>query len=313
MNDKKILFIALSAALLFLTACGRMSAAPSRESAVSYDTAPAFEPSPADGDFEFAAETEEVAFGANPASQGDSSLPPSQTQERLIIRTGHLSIVVEDTEYSLAQITTLAEASGGWVVNSNVYQYSGDAKTGEITVRIPAAGFGNAIAAIKEMALDVTSESTSGQDVTDEFVDLSSRLSNLEATASRVRGFLDEARDVEDALSVNQELSRLEGDIEVIKGRMQYLSQSAAFSTLTVILTPDVLSQPIEVGGWRPQGIALEALRALLDTLQGLGRIAIWFVVYLLPMIIILGVPTWLFVRFLVRRRRRRLAATAAE
>jgi acyl-CoA synthetase (NDP forming) len=60
---------------------------------------------------------------------------------------------------------------------------------------------------------------------------------------------LDEARNVEEALAVNQELSRLESDIEVIKGRMQYLSQSAAFSTLAIDVTPDELNQPLDVGG----------------------------------------------------------------
>jgi hypothetical protein len=316
MANKKTLFITLSFLILLLGACGRSGEAAMSEQApgVSADRASTFSAA-ASGDFEVAAEAEDAAFGSSQfsGSNATSDLPQAQTRERLIIRTGQLSIVVEDTEASLAEITSLVEASGGWVVNSNLFQYSGDAKTGNITVRIPAEGFSSAINAVKALALEVTSESTSGQDVTDEFVDLSSRLSNLEATASRVRNFLDEARNVDDALAVNQELSRLEGEIEVIKGRMQYLSQSAAFSTLTISLTPDILSQPIEVGGWRPRGIALEAVRALIDTLQGLAGILIWFAIYLLPLIILLGVPTWLFVRFLVRQRRRRRAAAATE
>jgi hypothetical protein len=312
MTHKKTLFVTLILVVLLLSACGR-SGEPSMAESVSgaaADTAETFRVVSEGGDFEAAAPAGNPAFSSSNVA---SNLPPAQTQERLIIRTGQLSIVVEDTEASLAEITRLVEANGGWVVSSNVFQYSGDAKTGDITVRIPAEGFSSAVDAIKALALEVTSESTSGQDVTDEFVDLSSRLSNLEATASRVRNFLDESRNVEEALAVNQELSRLEGEIEVIKGRMQYLSQSAAFSTLTINLTPDILSQPIEVGGWRPRGIALEAIRALLDTLQGLASFLIWFVIYLLPLVILLGVPAWLFVRLLVRRRRRRQAAAVSE
>jgi hypothetical protein len=156
-------------------------------------------------------------------------------------------------------------------------------------------------------------KSTSGQDVTDEFVDLSSRLSNLEATASRVRNFLDEARNVEEALDVNIELSRLEGEIEVIKGRMQYLSQSAAFSTLTVRLTPDILSQPIEIGGWRPQGVARDAISALVNTLQGLATFLIWMAIYLLPLILLFGLPLWFLIRFIRQWRQKRRIASRAD
>ena len=255
-----------------------------------------------------------VAF-ANDSVRGEmemtdqSSAPaPAAPQERLIIRTGNLSIVVVDTETAVSQIAQMVEENGGWVVSSNLHKYSDSAKTGDITVRVPADGYTSALTAMKALALEVTSESSSGQDVTDEYVDLASRLGNLEATADRVRGFLDETETVQEALAVNMELSRLEGDIEVIKGRMQYLSQSAAFSTISVHLTPDELSQPIEVAGWRPQGVAKDALESLLGALQGLISFLIWFVIYALPLLLIIGVPIWLFVRFMRRRKRNKFA-----
>ncbi len=235
------------------------------------------------------------------------------SQERLIIRTGSLSIVVVDTETAVFQIAQMVEENGGWVVNSNLYKYSDSAKTGDITVRVPSDGYNSAMEAVKGMALDVESESSSGQDVTDEYVDLASRLGNLEATADRVRSFLNETENVEEALAVNVELSRLEGEIEVIKGRMQYLSQSASFSTISVHLTPDELSQPIEVAGWRPQGVAKDAIESLIDALQGLASFLIWFVIYALPLLLIIGVPIWLFVRFVRGRIRRRQRKAESE
>ena len=179
-----------------------------------------------------------------------------------------------------------------------------------MTVRIPAEGFQSFIDAVQLMSVEVTRISTSGQDVTEEYVDLSSRLSNLEATASRVRNFLDEAKDVEEALAVNQELSRLEGEIEVIKGRMKYLEQSAAFSTVSIELTPDILSQPIEVGGWQPQGVAKAALETLISALQTLVDIAIWFIIFILPVLLIISIPILLLI-FIIRRWRRRRKARA--
>lgn len=252
-------------------------------------------------------DTDESGFVSEPAEPGAQSLP----NERLIIRNAELNLIVADTETAIATITDMVEANGGWVVNSNVYQYNDDAKTGSITVRVPSTGFTSALEAMKGLAVEVTNESTSGQDVTDEYVDLSLQLENLEATADRVRSFLDESRNVEEALAVNVELSRLEGEIERIKGRIQFLSQSATYSTITVHLTPDVLSQPIEVAGWQPKGIAREAIEALISALQGTVSFVIWVGIYILPLGLLYGVPLWLVVRFVLRWRRRRQEATA--
>ncbi len=228
-----------------------------------------------------------------------------QVQERLIIRDGQMDIVVKDTEETAKAIGRLAVAKNGWVVNSDIYQSNG-AKSGSISIRVPAEEFEATIESIRAMALEVNSESSSSQDVTEEFVDLQARVENLEATADRVRGFLDETKNVEEALAVNQELSRLESEIESLKARMQFLSQSAALSRLTIFITPDALSQPIEVGGWRPEGVARSAIDALLQALQGLGSIIIWGGIFCLPIAILIGVPLFFIIRFGVRRFRNR-------
>jgi hypothetical protein len=237
-----------------------------------------------------------------PGDDFDTTLPVAQ--ERMIIRTGHMKIVVVDTETALANIARLAESSGGWVVSSNIYQYDERAKMGSITIRVPAESFDRVVTAVRETAVTTTRETTTSQDVTEEYVDLAARLENLEATSKRVRAFLDEARNVEEALDVNRELSRLEEQIEVIKGRMQYLSQSAAYSTLTVEITPDVLSQPLAIGGWEPQGTARAAVEALVAALQGLVNIAIWLLIFFLPLAVVLIGPPWLLIRTVRRRRR---------
>ena len=233
----------------------------------------------------------------------------AQAQERLIIRTADLSLIVTDTEESITAVTQIANGRGGWVVNSSTYQ-SGETLRGDMTIRIPAEDFDAILTQIKDSAIEVTRESITGQDVTEEYVDLSARLGNLEATADRVRSFLDETENVEEALQVNVELSRLEGDIEAIKGRLQYLSQSAAFSTITINFRPDTLSGEIQVAGWRPQGIARNAIEALLGTLQLIGSIGIWLVLYILPLLLLLGLPLYFIIRWFIRRRRARRTAS---
>lgn len=254
------------------------------------------------------------SIAATPAASSNVSgdiagtnLQIGETQERLIIRNGQMEIVVEDTEETAQAIGRLAETKNGWVVNSDISQRNG-AKEGRISIRIPAEEFDATVDSIRGMALEVNSESSSSQDVTEEFVDLEARVENLEATAARVRNFLDEARNVEEALAVNRELSRLESEIESIKARMQFLSQSAAFSSLTIFIIPDELSQPIVVGGWRPEGVARSAIDALLRALQGLGSLIIWGVIFCLPIVLLIGVPLFFIGRFGLRRYRRRQA-----
>ncbi len=300
--NKMRLAIGLLLFTLLATACG--ASARDEQYALEYDGGAEFTRE------ESLAAAEGAAFDTAEPLSNDSlteqTTLPDLPQERLIIRTGDLSLVVKDTEQTIADVERMVNAAGGWVVASDIYQYDDTAFSGSITVRIPADGYGSMMEAIKELSLEVQRESSDSQDVTEEYVDLSSRLGNLEATAARVRNFLDEAKNVEEALAVNQELSRLEEQIELIKGRMQYLSQSAAFSTISISLTPDVAAQPIEVGGWRPQGIAKEAVETLIETLQGVGSVLIWLALYLLPVGLVIGAPLWLAARFVWRWRRRK-------
>ena len=290
---KKFASIIFLASLFLLVAC-------------SADAEEAF---PADAAFySEAAEEEAASFDSGaPNVAGDvvkTTFQAQDTQERLIIREGNMNVVVEDTNVSLAEFAKLAESRGGWVVSSEVYDGGGGAKSGSITLRIPVEQFEATMSTIRRAVVEVDSESTSSQDVTEEFVDLDARVGNLEATADRVRSFLDESRNVEEALEVNRELSRLEGEIESLKARMKYLSQSAAFSLLVVYLTPDELSQPLVIAGWRPEGVARDAFEALLSTLESLGSVAIWSGVFCLPLLLIFGIPAFFIARYFYRRRR---------
>ncbi len=283
---------------ILLAACSR--AASEQQLAVERldfgESMPAEAPAYEEEALGIAADTVDQSF----ESDGQTDIP----QQRLIIRTADMSLVVTDTADAMKRIAAMAEQNGGWVVSSNVFQYDENAMSGNITIRVPAEGFNSALEALQAMAVAVQNINTSGQDVTEEYVDLSSRLANLEATADRVRGFLDETKNVEEALAVNQELSRLEEEIEVIKGRMKYLSESAAFSTISVQLTPDVLAQPIETGGWQPLIVLREAIETLVAALQSLINLLIWLVIVIAPLLLLVLLPVALVIWFVRRRKR---------
>lgn len=281
--------------------------------------------------FDMAAEESAPAFEADRAFDGDvaggsgeSQLDLPDQAERLIIRSGTLSLVVENPEASADDIAAAVAELGGWVVESNIRTVSSSSgtKRGTVNVRVPAERFDEALERFKADAIEITSESVSGQDVTEEFVDLNARLRTQQATQERVRSFLDDADTVEEALEVNRELARLDEEIERLTARIQFLSQSAAFSSIRIELTADEDVQPIEVGRWRPQGTALRAVESLIGFLQGLVDFLIQFVILWLPVLLVLFVALWLIsrtVRWLQGRgmwprlRRQARAAAPAE
>jgi len=180
----------------------------------------------------------EIIIGEKPpvilASMG---LEVGQTwaTERMIVRTAEISLVVNDVAIALDQIAGLAENLGGYVVSSTRWEQE-ERLAGIITIRVPAEDFDYAMEVLRGLAVDIAREDTSARDVTEEYVDLSAELKNLEATEEQYLRLMEKAEAVEDMLAVQKELSRTRGAIEQTKGRMQYLEQTSATSLIIVNL-----------------------------------------------------------------------------
>ena len=153
----------------------------------------------------------------------------------MIVRTGAMRLVVNDVPVALDRIAELAEDFDGYVVSSEKWK-EGERLVGRITIRVVAEHFHDAILALREMAVEVRSEETGSQDVTEEYVDLSAKLKNLEATEKEYLRLMTKAEKVEDMLGVQRELSETRGDIERTKGRMQYLERTSTTSLIEVSL-----------------------------------------------------------------------------
>lgn len=239
--------------------------------------------------------------------------------ERMVIYNADLQIAVEDPITAMEDIIQMAEAAGGFVVYSNVYQYS--SSTGRsiprasVTIRVPAGDLDSVMDAIKNLTPDpredVLSENISGQDVTSEYTDLESRLRNLEAAEEALVALMEQAQDTEDVLNVFDELTYYRGEIETVKGRMKYLEESSALSAITVEIIAKESLQPIEIAGWEPKGTVKKAVEALINTGQKLVDILIWFGIYCLPFLVPLGFGIFFLVRFFRKRRAKKLAKKA--
>jgi len=153
----------------------------------------------------------------------------------MIVRTGNLSMVVDDISTSLDKISQLAVDLGGWVVSSSKYG-TGKTVSGSISIRVPEATFNGAMDSLRAMAVDVTSDNITGQDVSEEYSDLTARLNNLEAAEAQLVVIMNKAETVEDVLAVQKELTNVRAQIESIKGRMQYLEETSSTSLVVVQL-----------------------------------------------------------------------------
>jgi hypothetical protein len=250
---------------------------------------------------------------AKPASgAGDVANAQAGDAERMIIRTADLSVVVTDAAQAQQSVTDTVNALGGYIADSSAWR-EGEQLRARMTVRVPAEKLDALLAAIKGTAVRVQQENVKGQDVTEEFTDLSAQLTNLEATEKELRELLTEVREktqkAEDVLAVYRELTTIRGEIERVKGRMQYLSTMTAMATANVELIPDVLAKPVVEPGWRPLETLKNAGRALVNTLKGLVDVLIWLVIVVLPVLILIAIPIVLIVlaiRWLRRKSRRR-------
>jgi hypothetical protein len=209
----------------------------------------------------------------------------------MIIKDAQLEMTVRDTDIALSQITMLAADDGGYVLSSKTWYVDGY-KNATLELGVPSASFEKALNTLRDLAMQVTQENTSGQDVSADYTDLQSKLNNLEATAARVRDFLKNAQTTEDSLRINGQLSELEGQIEQVKGKMNYYQGRSAVSTITVTLHPQLPTPPppaptptpTPAPDWNPGRTFTHASGVLVDMTQSLVDALIWIVVVLGPL-----------------------------
>lgn len=238
----------------------------------------------------------------------------AQNTERKVIRNANLTLETNAPEEAGRKIAAIAEAKSGFVVNAETKTSGANDSTRtsvNVNVRVPAAQFDSALAEIRQAAERVAQEKVSGQDVTEEFIDLEARIRTQKALEAQFLEIMKGARSVADALEVQKQLAEVRGEIEKVEGRRKFLENQTSFSTITVTLnTPTVFAAASTGFGaqlWRALG---DGVDAALFVVLGLIRVFL----ALLPLLILFGIPVWLIVRhFRKKWRRARLAQQIAQ
>jgi hypothetical protein len=244
--------------------------------------------------------TKSTAQQNSPSVTTDNSAAPAN---RLVVKTADLSIVVKDVNARIQAIQAMAKAMGGFVVSANVSQTFANDGTkvpqAQVVVRVPQENLDDALNQIKADTIDVQNETITGTDVTDQYVDMQSRLTAKEAAADQLTKIMQNATKTEDVLAVYTQLQQIDSDIEVLKGQIKYTEQSASLSAISVNIIAEKTIQPIQVAGWKPQGVARDAIQSLIFFWQDFVNFLIRFFLYILPVLITISIPVFLFILLL--------------
>jgi len=242
---------------------------------------------------------------------GSDTQVPAQPQERMIVKNGEIDLLVKDAGAAIDQVTQIATDNGGYVLSSQTYM-DGPVRYATLTIAVRADMFETAMRRLRQIAVKVLRELATGEDVSTEYVDLQSRLRNLEATRDRIKSFLDDAATVQEALQINQQLADIEAEIEQVVGRMTYLSGRAAFSTITVNIqeevdatptpTPTVTPTPTATPPWSLGTTIERATETQVNLGRGLLELVTWLLIVPGPYLAVLGLIGWL-IHILSRRK----------
>lgn len=236
----------------------------------------------------------------------DESMPPvavgtveNPVVARKIIRDGRMEIRVRELEQGKKEIDSLVEKYKGYYADET-FNNQDFAHGYALKIRVPAAGFDAFIAEIESGAGEVAFKNISSRDVTEEYIDLETRLKNKRNYLGRYGDLLKQARSVKDILEIEEKTRLIEEEIESAEGRLKYLNNQIDFSTLDLQISRKNdfnLNQ-------NNKGKFIDRLKlALVKGWFGLVSFAL-FVIKLWPFWIIAGMLYYLVRRFLKKRKK---------
>jgi len=233
-----------------------------------------------------------MAGGASAAASPSESLSSS---EQKIINTADLSLQVTDVRKTAESVREIAASVDGTIQSSSVSAGREDRYTCVVTIRVPSAKFEEALKSIQTLGKVLTS-SVSAQDVTEEYVDLDAQKTALTNQLAQYNRILGQAVNVSEILQVQREIERVQVELDRITGKMKYMDNRVAFSTLTIRLSEPESAVPTT--GYSVSSVISEAISGFTDTV-------VWLVILvmtLLPVIILAAAGYFIYTRWKIRR-----------
>ncbi|MGA9998153.1 MAG: DUF4349 domain-containing protein [Pyrinomonadaceae bacterium] len=245
----------------------------------------------------------------------DAAKAADTAVERKIIRNANLTLESNAPADGQRRVAAIAEAHGGFVITSESTRRVDNDETKPlmsvtVVARVPATEFISVLEEMRGVGTGVRQEKVTGQDVTEEFIDVEAHIRTKKALEAQFLEIMKQAHSVSDALEVQRQLAEVRGEIERLEGRRRYLENQSSLSTITVTLqapTPFV----------NTTGFFYNIKRAFgdgIDVAVAITLFLIRVIIALVPVVLLVFLPLGLLMRFFWRRvRRRRLAKELAR
>jgi glucan-binding YG repeat protein len=296
---KKIIGLIVSLSLiLFLAACS--SSSKSEESMMSSDSSAGM-----DSGEPAIEEKSQVSFDNN-AKQEKAAPTDIEVPNQMVIYQADLQLRVKKFEETLQNIEEQVIKYGGYISESNVSKDGIEQVSGQITVRIPQKNFQAFLHDAEGQAAEVLQRNLTGTDVTEEYVDLESRLKSKRVVEERLTSFMQSAQKTEDLLKISADLAAVQEEIETILGRMKYLENQTSLSTVHIALYENKVIVPNledeDLNTWdKTKKQFMKSTNMLLAAISGLFV----FIVGNIPIIVSLVVAS-VFIYLYIKKTRKR-------
>lgn len=243
-------------------------------------------------------EEESTVSPEDDASESAASV--AELTDRKVIYHAQIDMQVKNFNDTRHKIEAIAKKANGYIVETSQNEDE-DQIDGYFTVRIPQDKFTGFLDQVEQLADKVPQREVTGSDVTEEYVDLESRLKAKKAVEERLLKFMEDAKKTEDLLKISDDLGQVQEEIEQLTGRMNYLQNQVAYSTVDISVTQQVVNRG--VSGENERNTIAAAWSALIASTNGVLSFLSGLVVFLagsLPVLIILiviAIPLWVWWR----------------
>ncbi len=225
---------------------------------------------------------------------------------RMIVRTGTINIEVEKFDDTEKKVTETANKFSGYITNTSSNLNAGGKEQGSISVRIPSNKFDAFISEVSAFG-KVMSQNISGNDVTEEYIDLEARQRTQKELENRLLQLLSEkTAKLTDVVEVEQKLSNVRENIERTEGRMKFLKDQSAFSTLTISLFEPSLLQTSSGGGFFYE--IRESFKKGIEGFTEITSLLITFIISSSPFLIFLAILLFILKKYLRNRKLKKAA-----
>lgn len=216
--------------------------------------------------------------------KGDSSMSQNETANNnqegsKIQKNGSVSVLVENIDESIEALKSVNSAFNGQI--TGIYDNGkGNERAVQITVKVPVEKFEAYYEQLRKLEGEVVYANITTVDVTEEYIDITSRLNNLRNTEAQLNKILERANSVTDVLAVQKELSTVRGEIESYEQRKRYFDNQTDYAYVSISFAIDKTGLNIAEEQWKPWGEVKAAVKALVEVLKGIVNVIIWLVIF---------------------------------